>query len=272
MASQTTAVVVSNRRVGSLYYALEMDCPPVAETVEPGQFVMLRVSETLSPLLRRPFSICKSYPATHPSRAKRGHIVILYKKVGKGTEKMTGWMKGQEVDLIGPLGNGFTLPPYPAPGQVILIGGGVGIASLYPLAERVKSREVSILIGGKTEDDLLWPHNSRRLRRNLQVATEDGSLGFKGTVLDLFLALRKDPGKGETRYLYACGPMEMLKRLADLTRSERLIVQASLEARMGCGFGACWGCVVRTNDPATPYHRVCKEGPVFDLKEIIWEG
>lgn len=110
MAFQTTAIVVRNRKVRPLYYALEMDCPPVAETIQPGQFVMLRVSKTLSPLLRRPFSICKSYPTQHPQSAKRGHIVVLYKKVGKGTERMTEWRKGEEVDLIGPLGNGFTLP------------------------------------------------------------------------------------------------------------------------------------------------------------------
>jgi dihydroorotate dehydrogenase electron transfer subunit len=271
MAFQTTAIVVRNRKVRPLYYALEMDCPLVAETIQPGQFVMLRVSKALSPLLRRPFSICKSYPTHPPQSTKRGHIVILYKKVGKGTERMTGWRKGEEVDLIGPLGNGFTLPPSLASSHVILIGGGVGIASLYPLAKVVKSRQLSILVGGRTGEDILWPYDSGRLKQDLLIATEDGSLGFKGTVIDLFLTLRTDPDREENRYLYACGPMEMLKRLSDLTRSKGLTAQASLEARMACGFGACWGCVIKTKDPSAPYQRVCKDGPVFDLKEILWE-
>lgn len=270
MVFQTTAIVVRNRKVGPVYYALEMKCPPVADAIRPGQFVMVRVSETHSPLLRRPFSITKSYSVAHPNRVKRGHIVILYKKVGRGTEKMTGWMKGQEVDLVGPLGNGFTIPPYPSSSRVVLIGGGVGIASLYPLAEVLDAGKLSILIGGRTAEDILLPYDSRKLKPNLLIATEDGSLGFKGTVIDLFLTLKKE-AKDEIRCLYASGPMEMLKKLADLTREERMTVQASLEARMGCGFGACWGCVVRTTDPSTPYHRACKEGPVFDLKEIIWE-
>lgn len=147
----------------------------------------------------------------------------------------------------------------------------MGIASLYPLAEAIKSRQLSILVGGRTGDDILRPYDSEKLKQDLLIATEDGSLGFKGTVIDLFLTLRKDLDREENRYLYACGPMQMLKRLSDLTRSKGLITQASLEARMACGFGACWGCVVKTKDPSTPYHRVCKEGPVFDLKEIIWE-
>ena len=272
MAMQTTATVLSNRNAGHLYYALEMDCPSIAERIQPGQFVMLRISGTPSPLLRRPFSICKSYPTAHRKRAKRGHIVIHYKKVGRGTAMMTEWMKGEEVDLIGPLGNGFTLPTDPSSARVVLLGGGIGIASLYPLADVVKSRKLTILIGGRTGDDILWPYDSERTKRKLWIATEDGSVGFKGTVLDLFQARRKDFEAQEDLYLYACGPMEMLKRLSGLTRSPGTIVQASLEARMACGFGACWGCVVKTTDRSTPYRRVCKEGPVFDLREIVWEG
>jgi len=271
MAFQTTAVVLRNRKIGPLYYALEMDCPPVAETIRPGQFVMLQISRVPSPLLRRPFSVCKSYPASYPEQVKRGHIVILYKKVGKGTQMMTDWPKGEKIDLIGPLGNGFALPPHPASARTILLGGGIGIASLYPIAEIVTSRKLTILVGGKTGHDILRPYDSQRANRKLFIATEDGSLGFQGTVVDLFLTLGKDREKTENLYVYACGPMGMLKNLSDLATSPEMTVQASLEARMACGFGACWGCVVRTKDPAIPYQRVCKEGPVFDLKEIIWE-
>jgi len=132
---QTDGVVIRNTRIRSLYFMLEIYCPPIAHQTKPGQFVMLKVSDGISPLLRRPFSVYKSYSASHPEKRKRGHLFILYKKVGTGTQRMTGLSKGQKVDLIGPLGNGFALPPLPSSGKSILIGGGMGIVSLYPLVE-----------------------------------------------------------------------------------------------------------------------------------------
>jgi dihydroorotate dehydrogenase electron transfer subunit len=271
MAVQTTAIVVKNRKLGPLHYILEMDCAAVAETVRPGQFVMLRISGRSTPLLRRPFSVCKSYGGAHPRPEKRGRILILYKRVGKGTEIMTGWKKGERVDLIGPLGNGFTLPPHPDSDPVVLLGGGIGMASLFPLAEVIQSRSIQILIGGRSSEDILWPNRPARLKRNLMVATEDGSLGFKGTVLDLFDSLKEDLGRPESLHVYACGPMAMLRQLAERTKALQISsIQVCLESRMACGFGACWGCVVKTTDPSAPYRRVCREGPVFDLREIVW--
>lgn len=271
MAFQTTAPVLQNRQIGPDSYALEMDCPPIAEAAKAGQFVMVRVSPKGHPLLRRPFSIAESYSPASPNPENRGHLLILYKKVGKGTELMTHWGEGVEVDLIGPLGRGYTLPPSPSPGPIVLLGGGVGVASLYALWSRLKDRNVSILVGAKTKDDILWPFHDPSIKEALRIATEDGSLGWKGTVLDLFLTFVRENRKERPLHIYACGPMGMLKGLSDLTRSESMVVEASLEARMGCGLGACWGCVVKTTDPVMPYHRVCKEGPVFDLKKIVWE-
>jgi dihydroorotate dehydrogenase electron transfer subunit len=112
----------------------------------------------------------------------------------------------------------------------------------------------------------------RKLNSNIFISTEDGSLGFEGTVIDLFLSRRKTlDRKKPPHYLYACGPVEMLKALARAVDLKRFVCEVSLEARMACGFGACWGCVVKTTHPQTPYQRVCKEGPVFDLKDIEWE-
>jgi dihydroorotate dehydrogenase electron transfer subunit len=107
---------------------------------------------------------------------------------------------------------------------------------------------------------------------NIFIATEDGSLGYKGTVVDLFLSQRKELERDEKTFIYACGPMEMLKALTRALRSNDFICQASLETRMACGFGACWGCVVKTKHPQSPYQRVCQEGPVFHLKDILWES
>jgi dihydroorotate dehydrogenase electron transfer subunit len=137
MALQTHGMVVKNERIKSLYFLLEIYCPPVAHQIKPGQFIMLKVSNQNSPLLRRPFSVHKSYPAHHPDKAKRGRFTLLYKKVGKGTQKMTGFKKGQEVDMIGPLGNGFTLPVPPS-SKIILIGGRSGYCFPLPFSGSIE--------------------------------------------------------------------------------------------------------------------------------------
>jgi dihydroorotate dehydrogenase electron transfer subunit len=274
MAIQIDGIVKTNERIKPLYFLLTINCPPIANEIRPGQFIMLKVSDGPSPLLRRPFSVYKSYPADHPEKKKRGYILILYKIVGKGTQKMTEFKKGQKVNMIGPLGNGFSLPPLPSPPHVMLIGGGVGIVSLYSLAEALRFNKLSFVafIGGKTKDDILCEEDFKELNTSrIFIATEDGSMGYKGTVIDLFLSQQKRVNKIASQYIYSCGPIEMLKDLANVVKSKRVVCQISMEARMGCGFGACWGCVVKTYDPKTPYQRVCKEGPVFNLKDIAWE-
>ncbi len=271
MPLQTDGMVVRNRRIRSCYFMLGIYCPPIAGQINPGQFVMLKVSDNTSPLLRRPFSVYKSYPLTHPEKRKRGHLFILYKKVGGGTRRMTTLCKGQKVDLIGPLGNGFALPPLPSSANCVLIGGGVGIVSLYPLAEALEGRKLLVLIGGKTRNDILGVEDFRKLNSTILTATEDGSLGVQGTVVDLFISQTKRFKKNEEYYIYACGPVPMLSALAGTVKSRKFICQASLEARMGCGFGACWGCVVKTKHPKIPYQRVCQEGPVFRIEDVVWE-
>ena len=271
MPLQIDGRVVTNGRIQSVYFLLGIYCPSIANQIKPGQFIMLKVSDDRSPLLRRPFSVYKSYPDNHPGKRKRGCLFILYKEVGRGTQKMTTFQKGQKVNLIGPLGNGFTLPPLPSSANIILVGGGVGIVSLYPLAETLRDGKLFVFIGGKTRDDILYVEDFKKTRSTIFIATEDGSLGRKGTVVDLFLSQIKYFKKNENYYIYSCGPVAMLKALAKRGKFKNAIYQASLETRMGCGFGACWGCVVKTNHPQTPYQRVCKEGPVFRLEDIVWE-
>ena len=271
MPLQIKGRVVRNERINFSYSILGIDCAPIANQIKPGQFVMLKVSDSVSPLLRRPFSVYKSYPTTHPEKRKRGYLFILYKIVGKGTREMTTLSKGQKVDLIGPLGNGFTLPPLPSSADAILIGGGVGIVSLRPLAETLKSRKLFVFIGGKTQNDILGVQDFEKLNSTIFIATEDGSLGVQGTIVDLFSSHRKQFERNGESYVYACGPVPMLKALAGSIESKNIICQVSLEARMGCGFGACWGCVVKTKHPKIPYQRVCQEGPVFRLEDIAWE-
>jgi dihydroorotate dehydrogenase electron transfer subunit len=271
MPFQTEGIVVKNARIKSSYFILWIHCPPIANQVKPGQFVMLKVSDDRLPLLRRPFSVYKSYPADHPEKKKRGDLVVVYKRVGKGTQKMTALRNGQKVGLIGPLGNGFTLPPLPSSGNNILIGGGMGIVSLFSLTEALEGRNLTVFIGGKTQRDILCVDDFKKSKSKVLIATEDGTLGILGTVVDLFLSKRKTFRKDEQYSIYACGPVAMLKALAKVVTFKNLTCQASLEARMGCGFGACWGCVVKTNHPAIPYQRVCKDGPIFRLQDIVWE-
>src|SRR4030042_1353632 len=271
MPLQTDGIVVRNGRIKSLYFILGVYCPPIANQIKPGQFVMLKISDSASPLLRRPFSVYKSYPVSHPEVRKRGHLFFLYKKVGKGTQRMTTLSKGQKVNLIGPLGNGFALTPLPSSAHCILIGGGVGIVSLYPLAEALGGRKCFVFIGGKTQKDILGVEDFRKLDTTILTATEDGSLGFRGMVVDLFLSQAKKFKGNEKYHIYACGPAPMLRALAGTVPSKKFICQVSLEARMGCGFGACWGCVVKTKHPKIPYQRVCQEGPVFRLEDIALE-
>ncbi|MBS3919059.1 MAG: dihydroorotate dehydrogenase electron transfer subunit [Deltaproteobacteria bacterium] len=270
MALQTDGIVLNNRKIKSIYFLLEIDCPAIANEAKPGQFVMISTSDNHHPLLRRPFSIYKSYSTLHPSKEKRGQLSILYKKVGKGTQKMSTFKEGQKVNLIGPLGNGFILPPLPSPAATILIGGGVGMASLSALGEALCSEKIYVFIGGKTKDDILCEDDFPKGK--VFIATEDGSLGKKGTVVDLFLSEIERFDRGRPHHVYICGPEGMVKSLSKALKSKKWIIQVSLEARMGCGFGACWGCVVKTRDTEMAYRRVCKDGPVFPLSEIVWES
>jgi dihydroorotate dehydrogenase electron transfer subunit len=270
MPLQTHGLVTRNERIKSPYFFLEIYCPLIATKIRPGQFVMLKVSDTNDPLLRRPFSVYKSYPKQHADEKRRGRFIILYKKVGLGTLKMTEMEKGLKVDLIGPLGNGFTVPTLSS-SNIILIGGGVGIVSLYPLAERLRTKNLSVFIGGKTRNDILCVGDFKKLHSNIFIATEDGSFGFKGTVIDLFLSQKEKMKTDEPYFIYSSGPIGMLRALSRAIGPSKFFCEVSLEARMACGFGACWGCVVKTKDPGTAYQRVCREGPVFNLRNISWE-
>jgi dihydroorotate dehydrogenase electron transfer subunit len=272
MPFQAQGIVFKNKKIQSLYFLLEIDCPPIASLIEPGQFVMLKICGSQAPLLRRPFSLFKKDLGRHRQKEKRGRFSILYKVVGRGTQKMSELEKGAKVDIIGPLGNGFTCPPPFSSKNAILVGGGVGIVCLLPLAEALAAgRRLSVFIGGKTKRDILCIKDFKKLNSNIFVATEDGSLGHQGTAIDLFLSKREKLWRRGPCPIYASGPLGMLKELTKALGSKKFLCEASFEARMACGFGACWGCVIKTKDPRTPYQRVCKEGPVFNLGEIIWE-
>jgi len=261
MAYQTKAKIIKNSKVGENYFHLIISSGKIASIALPGQFVNIKISERLFPLLRRPLSV---------HMVKGSAIHFFYEVVGKGTEALSRKIAGEELDLIGPLGNGFTADKKK---KAILVAGGMGVAPLTFLAEKLtesktqKSKiKVSVLIGARTKKQILCENEFKKLGCDVKIATDDGSSGFKGKVTDLLNRLLRTTHY-ELPAIYACGPKLMLKAVSEISKVNRIPAQLSLEEHMACGIGACLGCVVNTQDGMK---RVCKEGPVFEAEEIIW--
>ncbi len=277
---QTKAKVIKNIMVAPAYYKILLGCPGIARAALPGQFINIKVSKNCEPLLRRPLSI---------HRVKGQAIEMLYEVLGKGTQCLSEKKAGEWLDIIGPLGNGFTYPLSAIRYPLILVAGGMGVAPLVFLAERlacsVKRRaykeneksEVSairyplnakVLIGGKTKRHILCEKEFKDLGCDVKIATDNGSRGFHGRVADLLRNyLLANWPTGQRATIYACGPKPMLKEISRISQDYKIATQISLEEHMACGIGACLGCVINTTKG---FKRVCKEGPVFDAKKIVW--
>lgn len=257
--------VISNQQISEQYYKLTLAAEQIAAQAKAGQFVMLQVNKGYDPLLRRPFALHRWH--------SNGEIEILYQVRGKGTTLMTQLCPGEYVDILGPLGNGFWLPEDMP--QVILVAGAIGVAPLLAWAQEllnkhgVFAKQILVMLGGRTRDDLLAVSDFAALGIDVRVITEDGSLGQAGLVTELLENyLQSFPAP-----IFACGPSGMLKAVTVLAQQYDVPCQLSLEAFMACGVGACQGCVIKTKDGqgGFAYQRVCKEGPVFEAKDIIWE-
>jgi dihydroorotate dehydrogenase electron transfer subunit len=270
---QFKAQVISNTEVSPGYWRLRMSAPPAILAAKPGQFVMVKVSPAIDPLLRRPFGIFDlgTYATPYTDCGMQTFLEILIKVVGKGTAHLAALHQGDTLDILAPLGKGFREPV--AGEEQILVGGGVGLAPLYFLArERVASGRVRLFAGGRTKEDVLCVTEFERLGVETYVATDDGSLGASGFVTEVLERHLDDIG-GKANLL-ACGPMPMLQAVAAIARKRGISCQVSLEAYMACGVGACLGCVMkgRHHTPETPDYRcVCKDGPVFDAVDLLWE-
>jgi len=270
---QFKSMVVSNNEVSPGYYRIRMTAPRAILKAEPGQFVMVRVRDGIDPLLRRPFGIFDlgTFSPEYPDAPRQHYLDILYKVVGTGTSILSALHFKDYVDILGPLGNGFT--PGNAGEENILVGGGFGLAPLYFLAKQlVKTTAPKVFIGGRRKEDVLCVTEFEQLGIDTYVATDDGTLGSQGLVTDV-LEQHLSMGGGK-RVVFACGPEPMLRAVADLSESHGIRCQVSLEAAMACGVGACLGCVTkgRTHSEHSPSYRcVCKEGPVFDATELLWD-
>ena len=226
----------------------------------PGQFVNIRLE---GHFLRRPVSVCDlDYTDRY---GREGILTILYKVLGHGTEEMSRMEKGLELDLLTGLGNGYDLAS--AGDSPVLIGGGVGIPPLYLAARQLMETagNVTAVLGYNSAADIFYEDEFRDLGCDTVIATADGSAGVKGFVTDAF---RQAAGDRSFTYFYSCGPEPMLRAVyEEVYRSAGISGQMSFEERMGCGFGACMGCSIKTKDGSK---RICKDGPVLRTEEIAW--
>ncbi|MCR4424826.1 MAG: dihydroorotate dehydrogenase electron transfer subunit [Firmicutes bacterium] len=252
------ARVVRNEQVGPDLYEMECAAPRIASSCAPGQFVHVRTSPAYHPLLRRPLSL-------YDVRRSCGTIHLLYKSCGLGTGLLSAAAPGETIDILGPLGTGFTL--IEAGRRALLVGGGVGIAPLVHLARalRERGREVRVLYGANTACELAASTRLDALGVDWLAATLDGSAGFTGLVTEL---LSEQTSQGAVDFIYTCGPEPMMVQVAEYAGARGIPGEASLEARMACGVGACLGCAVRLVGPGEQYARVCRDGPVFPVHAV----
>lgn len=216
-----------------------------SDITAPGQFVNILLDGLF---LRRPISVCDRVD---------GELTIVYKVVGKGTEKMSQ-MKEGTLDILTGLGNGYDLSL--SGEKPLLLGGGVGVPPMYLLAKDLirEGKQVSVILGFNTKDEIFYEEEFRVLGADVTVATADGSYGVKGFVTDAMKGM-------DYTYFYTCGPEPMLKAVWNASATSG---QFSFEERMGCGFGACMGCSCKT---LTGNKRICKDGPVLKKEEILWQ-
>ena len=234
--------VTENTKIAKNVYKMTL-AGDTGKITAAGQFVNIRIEGLY---LRRPISVCDY---------NEKEIVLIYKVVGKGTEKMSEMPVGTELDVLTGLGNGYDLS---ASGEnPLLIGGGVGVPPLYNLAKKLiaAGKKVSVILGFNTADEIFYEEEFKKLGATVYVTTADGSYGTKGFVTAV---------KPQHSYVYACGPAPMLKAVYDGFDGDG---EFSFEERMGCGFGACMGCTCKTK---YGNKRICKDGPVLKKEEIVW--
>ena len=246
------ATVLSQESIAAGIYSLVLKVS-FAEEVLPGQFVSL-YSRDASRLLPRPISICESSP-------EEGTIRLVYRIAGAGTSEFSKLIAGEKIEVLGPLGNGFPVKEY-AESRVLLVGGGIGIPPLLSCARKLTNK--TFAVGYRSETYLLADLESEA---DVHVATEDGSLGTPGNVID---AIKADDVKADV--IFSCGPKPMLRALKAYAAEVGIPCYVSMEERMACGIGACLACVCKTTgiDGHSHVHntRICKDGPVFLAEEV----
>ncbi len=249
-------LIISNRAILPQYWQMEFKIENGVNSVLPGQFIMVKAGKTSDPLLGRPMGL--------NSIDKKGNTLgIIYQIVGKGTKLLSELSPGDELSYTGPWGNGWGIDP--GLKKALLVGGGAGIAPLLPLAEELAALgcQLDIYLGASNSQRLFNMKEMSACGRVI-IATIDGSLGYKGMVDELL------PRDKVYDAVFTCGPKSMMAKIAAWSQGLNMPCQVSMEERMGCGIGTCMGCVCATKNKAgeSSYKRICREGPVFDSREV----
>lgn len=250
MIQQERMTVVQQEKIAKNIYELTLQ-GEIVQDMNPGQFVHIRVSDSFEPLLRRPISIANINKDSKEFK-------LIYRAEGRGTEILSQKQIGDEVDVLGPLGNGFPIDAVPSGGTALLVGGGIGVPPLYELSKQLNERGIRTMhvFGFATEDVSFYEEKFSSLG-DTHYVTVDGTLGSKGFVTDVL-----DELQPEFDTFYACGPMPMLRALENYYPEKQGFL--SFEERMGCGIGACFACICKTTDKTEKdYVKVCSDGPVF---------
>ncbi|HIX15036.1 MAG TPA: dihydroorotate dehydrogenase electron transfer subunit [Candidatus Hungatella pullicola] len=252
---KVTACVAGQMRLTEDVYSMWIEEPEMASQAKPGQFISVYTKDGAK-LLPRPISICEINPAD-------GQLRIVYRVVGAGTEEFSHYQAGDSIEIMGPLGNGFPVETAGEGRKAFLIGGGIGIPPMLELAKQLNC-EKQVILGYR---DVLFLQDEFEPYGTVYVATEDGSAGTKGNVLD---AINENDLKADV--IYACGPTPMLRALKAYAAEKNIECYLSLEEKMACGIGACLACVCKTKeiDEHSQVHnkRICKDGPVFRAEEV----
>ena len=259
---------MANEKISTKFYRMRLAVPYLGKVSRPGQFVKVRCSSGTDPLLRRPLGVY---------RIHSDGIEVLYEVVGRGTDILSHMAKGSEVDILGPLGNGFDIDQKfkNVKGQKdILVAGGIGVAPLMALAERLRKlkKDVVVVIGAKESSHVLCERDFKRIGCSVRVATEDGSKGCRGLVTDVLRDILRTPNSELRTDLYSCGPNGMLKAIWNMAAPAGISCQFSFESRMACGVGVCMGCPIKIRKGLIDfdYKMICKDGPVFKADEVYW--
>ncbi|MFH0845118.1 MAG: dihydroorotate dehydrogenase electron transfer subunit [Pseudomonadota bacterium] len=265
MVIEQQTEVVFNRPMASNTFMMGIRSSKMGMHAKPGQFVMIQVRQGIDPLLRRPFSIC--------GILDHDILLILYRVVGRGTAIMAEIREGERVSVMGPLGHGFDI--WGSHSLSLLVAGGIGVAPLFFLAQRLEAGNIPfrLMMGFGSSDEVISAEHVPFDDRAIFIATDDGTAGYAGSVTDLLEDyLKNEKRERNSLSVFSCGPISMLKKVAAMVINHRISCQASFETTMACGLGACQGCAIRTAagvDKA--YSHVCKDGPVFDIRDIDWE-
>ncbi len=245
--------VVETKQVHKNIFIQKIHCPEIAEKIKPGQFLNIRVTDTVFPLLRRPFSICDVVDE---------NIFLMFNILGEGTKILSCKKPGETVDILGPLGIGFNLEGNYK--TAIIVAGGMGAAPFPFLTRELKNKKnILTFIGGRTKDDVITYG-----LENTFISSDDGSVGFKGNVVQA-LEQHLDKIDISTSKIFACGPNSMLKAVKEFCIKHNLDCEVSTEGAMACGFGICQGCPIESTEQQDKYLLVCKDGPVFNIKDVV---